>query len=119
MKINKKIIAFSNLFFLLFLCNCLQSSAALFGPAVITGAKTGNIYHAAASYSSNKIMKKQFGMTSGEYVQNILSQNFYTNKVNLTINEKNLLENKRLLVNFNNKDNEYDEFISAVKKILK
>jgi len=119
MKINKKIITISHMLLLLLLCNCLQSSAALFGPAAITGAKSGNIYHAAASYTSNNIIKKKFGKTPAEYVKNIVTQHFYLNKVNPIIFEKNIIENKKLLVDFNNKDNEYDVFISAVKKTLK
>ena len=119
MKINKKIIAISHMLFLLLLCNCLQTSAALFGPAAITGAKSGNIYHAAASYTSNNIMKKQFGKTPAEFVKNIVTQRFYLDKVNPIIFERNLIENKKLLVDFNNKDNEYDVFVSAVKKTLK
>ena len=39
--------------------------------------------------------------------------------VHAKIFEKNIIENKKLLVDFNNKDNEYDVFISAVKKTLK
>ena len=119
MKINKKINTISYLFFLLLLCNCLQSSAVLFGPAAITGAKTGNIYHAAASYTSNNVIKKKFGNTPMEYIENILTKDYYISKVNIEINEKNELNNKELLVNLDNNDDEYNEFISAIKNMLK
>ena len=49
---NKKIFI---LLSLLILTNCASPGTAFLGP-VITGAKTGSIYQASISYSSNKVM---------------------------------------------------------------
>tara|TARA_B100001063_G_scaffold198559_1_gene191161 strand:+ start:756 stop:1064 length:309 start_codon:yes stop_codon:yes gene_type:complete len=49
----KKILILSYLFLL---TNCTAPSSALLGP-IFTGAKTGSIYQASLSYSSNKIIK--------------------------------------------------------------
>ena len=46
------------MFILIMLSNCVGSSASLLGPA-ITAVKTGNVYHAGLSYTSNNIIKKK------------------------------------------------------------
>ena len=49
-------IKFLKLFFLLFfLNNCSTPSTALLSP-IITGVKTGSVYQASLSYSSNKML---------------------------------------------------------------
>ena len=42
---------------LLLLTNCATPTSALLGP-IFTGAKTGSIYQASLSYSSNKIIRE-------------------------------------------------------------
>ena len=42
---------------LIFLTNCSTPSTALLGP-IFTGAKTGSVYQASISYSSNVVIKK-------------------------------------------------------------
>jgi len=50
----KNILIFCCLFFL---TNCVTPSSALLGP-IFTGAKTGSIYQASLSYSTNKIIRE-------------------------------------------------------------
>jgi len=45
------------LFSLILLSNCTTPSSALLGP-IFTGAKTGSIYQASISYSSNIVLNK-------------------------------------------------------------
>ena len=66
---NKKIITFY-LLLLFLLTNCIQTGASLLGPS-ITVAKTGNIYQAGLSYSTNKIIESQTGKTTSEHIMNL------------------------------------------------
>jgi len=51
---NRKLII---VIYLLFLNSCATPGSALLGP-IITGAKTGSIYHASISYSTGRIMNE-------------------------------------------------------------
>ena len=89
--------------------NCIQSTVSLIGP-VITGVKTGNIYHSGISYASNTIIKNKFGNTPIEYIERILNE----------VPDKKIdSKNKKSSQNLANNEAEYIDFISAVKKILK
>ena len=48
---------FKFIFLFLFLNNCTSTGTALFSP-IITGVKTGNVYQASLSYSSNKMINE-------------------------------------------------------------
>tara|TARA_B100000787_G_scaffold149859_1_gene122042 strand:- start:601 stop:876 length:276 start_codon:yes stop_codon:yes gene_type:complete len=74
-----------------FLNGC-AANVALIAPAY-TLANTGNVYHAGASYASNKAIKKITGKTTTENIKSI------------TNNKKN---------KFQDKEN-YDEFFALVK----
>jgi len=60
----KKKLLFSFFLFLV-LTNCANPGTALLGP-ILTGAKTGSIYQASLSYTTNQIVKK----ASLEYKKN-------------------------------------------------
>ena len=128
MKYKKKIFKICCLFSLVILSNCAQSTIAMLGPAM-TGAKTGNVYQSGFSYASSNIIKKQFGQSPTEYIKDKLTQidkkkNKLTqidnkDKTNLTTGEKNNLKNAKLSLNLKNNDTRHDDFMSAVKAILK
>ncbi len=64
MEIKKKILG---LILLLFLNNCVQSSAMV-GPA-ITLASSGNIYQAGFSFGASKKVEEETGMTATELLK--------------------------------------------------
>ena len=97
---------------------CIQSSASLFGPAM-TVAKTGNIYQGGFSYVSNNVIKEKLGKSPSEYVSDILYKNSYTDKPVFIANERKKIKDKKILLISENSNNNYDEFLNAVKKILK
>ena len=115
---KKKFFTIYCLLSLIILSNCVQSTAALFGPA-ITGAKTGNIYHSGLSYASSNIIKQQFGQSPTEYVKNKLTIIKNKDKASLVTNKKNHFKSKQLSLNLKNNDIQYNNFVNAVKKTLK
>ena len=125
----KKILFVINLCLLMLLNNCVQSTATLFGPA-FTAAKTGSLYQAGLSYSSNNILKKQLGKDPSTYVRDLFVQNFNQNKPTNTVKVKyQTISTDYTLISENNKDDyvknskndedDYTEFMIAVKKTLK
>jgi hypothetical protein len=110
----KKIIIFPFLL-LITMNNCATSTASLLGPA-LTGIKSGNVYHSGISYTSSKIIKNQLGKNPTEFVTSFLIQKPITSKAtNIKRNIKNIEYTK----NYRDIDNEYSEFVIAVKKMLK
>ncbi len=87
---------FKNLYlflFLIFLNNCVQSTAMV-GPTA-TFISTGNIYHAGASFGANKAVEKETGMTTSEIITNQV-----VNKSKNNVNKE--LENSiKILVDLN------------------
>ena len=123
MKIKKKIFIICYIAFLPILNGCVQSTVSLFGPA-IAGAKTGNIYQAGFSYASNSVIKRELGQSPGEYVQNLLINNSNKSEASFAINSFpiNKIEkpkNIKISTNSENNNNDYNEFLSSVKKMLK
>ena len=64
----KKVIL--GIFFTVFLSGCAQN-AALLGP-IYTLTSTGNIYHAGASYGSNRVITSLTGKSTGENVKELI-----------------------------------------------
>ena len=118
MKFSKKTSSIIFVCSLLLLNNCVQSTAALFGPA-LTIAKTGNIYQAGLSYGSNNILKKHIGKDPSIYVKDTLIKNFNQNKTVNTVQVKYVPRNPRYQLASNYNEDEYIKFITAVKKVLK
>ena len=118
MKFKKKIINICTILLLVLLTNCVQATASLFGPA-ITVSQTGNIYHAGLSYVSNDIIKQQLGKTPIEYVTDIVIKDFSKNEPDIILAKKKQPDDKKILSNSVNNDYDYNEFLSAVKKVLK
>jgi len=140
--LKKKIFTLCSLLCLTILNNCVQPGAALFGPA-ITVAKTGNIYQAGFSYTSNKIVKEKLGISPLSYVSEILTQDNIKddssiltqdhkknnlsvstqdsekNDLDASIKSKKISNNKKLTLNYNNVQNDHKNFLIAVKKLLK
>jgi hypothetical protein len=117
MKKNKINFVIYCLLFLPMLNGCIQSSASLFGPA-ITVAKTGNIYQAGFSYASNNVIKKEFGKSPTEYVRGVLNKNSYTSELVFIASEKKNIEDTKFSLISENSNNNYEEFLGAVKKML-
>ena len=103
---------------LIILNNCVATSASLLGPA-ITVVKTGNVYQAGLSYTSSNIIKKQFGLTPEEYVKNVLNYDSHKDGLILALNKSNKLKNIELSLSSKNNEHAYDDFLKAVKKVLK
>ena len=61
---------------LLFLTNCATPTSALLGP-IFTGAKTGSIYQASLSYSSNRIINELRNIEKKSNVANTELKDFY------------------------------------------
>ena len=139
MNVLKKILFVINVCFLMLLNNCVQSTATLFGPA-FTAAKTGSVYQAGLSYGSNSFLKKQLGKDPAVYVKDLFAQNFNQNKPTDTVKRKDPTDivkrkdptdivkrkdptksKKYTLIseNVENDENDYAEFMMAVKKTLK
>ena len=102
---------------LLLLSNCVQSTTALFGPAVTLG-QTGNIYHGGLSYISSDIIRKQTGKNPIEYVKDIVINSAKKNKPNHIVTIKKNLLIEQTSLNIENNDDAYNSFVSAVKKNL-
>ena len=118
MNLKKKITPIYYIIVLLMLCNCVQTTTALFGPA-ITINKTGNVYHAGLSYVSNDIIKDRIGKTPTEFIRDNILNKSQTKKSDQMHNGNNaLIDKKKLLVSTNN-EAEHESFINALKKILK
>ena len=118
MQLNKKKILFLYLLFLPMLNGCVASSQALLAP-LLTGASTGNTYQAGFSYVSNSIIKENFGKTPTEYVTSIIIKNSGRNKPITEKNKKKKIKNKESAINLKNSNKDYNEFIVAVKNLLK
>ena len=116
MKFKKKIINICSILLLVLLTNCVQATASLFGPA-ITVSQTGNVYQAGLSYISNDIIKQRLGKTPIEYVKDIVIKDFSKSEPDITLVIKKQPDDKINLLNSVN--NDYNEFIIAVKKVLK
>jgi hypothetical protein len=118
MKLKKKKFILCCLSFLFILNGCIQTPVAFIGPA-ITVSQTGNVYQAGLSYISNDVIKKELGKTPIEYVKDIMVKSpkkIEPGQVQTLTNQFNYEQGLSSSVN-NNKD--YDEFLNAVKKILK
>ena len=125
----KKILFVISLCLLMLLNNCVQSTATLFGPA-FTAVKTGSLYQAGLSYSSNNILKKQLGKDPSTYVRDLFVQSFNQNKPTNTVKVKyQTISTHYTLISendeddyveiFENDEDDYTEFMMAVKKTLK
>ena len=125
----KKILFVISLCFLMSLNNCVQTTATLFGPA-FTAAKTGSLYQAGLSYSSNNILKKHLGKDPSTYVRDLFVQSFNQNKPTNTVKVKyQTISTHYTLISendeddyveiFENDEDDYTEFMMAVKKTLK
>ena len=113
------------MFALMMLSNCAGTSASLLGP-LITATKTGNVFQAGLSYTSNGIIKNQLGSTPGEYVINLLkqdsdedTQNPYEDGLIFSINKSNKLKNIELSLKSKNNEPTYGDFLKAVERVLK
>ena len=62
---------------LLLLTNCTTPTSALLGP-IFTGAKTGSIYQASLSYSSNKIIRDLRELEKKKIINNTEFKDFFT-----------------------------------------
>jgi len=118
MKIRKKVLITCYLLGLTILNNCIQNSSALFGPA-FTVAKTGNVYQGGISYVSNTVIKDQLGKNPIEYVKEIFIQEPDKIEKNLLIDSNKIINNTKVSLNYTNNENDYINFINAVKKNLK
>ena len=126
MKLKKKNYIICYLALLSLLSGCAQPTASLLG-SVFTGAKTGNLYNAGLSFASNGAIKKSFGKTPAEYMADLLIQDSKTKKPNAVVNSEPhivvIKERKpeiiKISIKTENDNNNYNEFLSSVKKILK
>ena len=116
MNLKKKIFITCYFFLFLLMSNCLQTSAFL-GP-VMTTAKTGNIYQGGLSYVSNTVIKNKLGESPQEFIKKILTQESNENGLIIAMKEKKIKVIKNFLDSEDSEDN-FNEFISAVKKTLK
>ena len=69
----KKILILSLLFLL---TNCTTPTSAFLGP-IFTGAKTGSIYQASLSYSSNKIIRNLREIEKNQFINNTELKDFF------------------------------------------
>ena len=87
--------------------NCVQSTAALFGPA-LTIAKTGNIYQAGLSYGTNHVVQRATGKSPIQHISEFLDpQNEHEGNL-ATIVKKNI-KNTKLKIK-----KQQSDFVSAV-----
>ena len=92
---------FLNLFILLFLTGCFQSTAMV-GPTM-TLVSTGNVGQAFGAFATNKAVEEETGLQTHEFIakkveeQQIKSKD---NKINRELSEilKNNLENKQIVI---------------------
>ena len=73
---------------LILLTNCATPSSALLGP-IFTGAKTGSIYQASISYSTNKIIRELRELEKTNVINSTELKDFYisTFKGNLELTD--------------------------------
>ena len=119
--ITKKILLIiCYLSFLPVLNSCVQSTASLpfFAPA-LTAARTGSIYQGGLSYASNNVIKKQLGKTPTEYVKDILIKNSYIDKHSNAAGNNDDIKNIGFSQNAVNIEDEHNDFVNAIKKVLK
>jgi len=62
--------------FLFLLTNCTTPTSAFLGP-IFTGAKTGSIYQASLSYSSNKIIRDLRKLEKKKFTSNTELKDFF------------------------------------------
>ena len=74
----KKILIFSCLFLL---TNCATPHSAFLGP-IFTGAKTGSVYQASISYSTNKILRDFREFEKKNIINNTELKDFYISTLN-------------------------------------
>jgi len=117
MKYKKKLITISKILSLMMLTNCVMTTTSLFGPA-LTVSQSGNIYHAGASFVSSNVIKKEFGKTPIEFIENIISQKPIKNETSYLMTENKQLKEKKLDLSFSKNENSYSDFMSAVNKTL-
>tara|TARA_Y100001970_G_C13976314_1_gene720803 strand:- start:60 stop:398 length:339 start_codon:yes stop_codon:yes gene_type:complete len=92
---------FFNIFILLFLTGCFQSTAMV-GPTM-TLVSTGNVTHALGAFVTNKAVEEETGMQTHEFIakkveeQNIKKKDSRINK-KLSVMLENNLKNKQLLI---------------------
>jgi len=98
--------------------NCGPSTVSLFAPA-ITASQTGNIYQTGFSYTSNNIIKKKLGKTPIEYMRDVVIRKPNKDKPVFVIMKKNQIKNTHFTENLEDSKNEYNNFLKAVKKVLK
>jgi len=99
MKNNKKIIFI--LLNLSLLCSCVQSTAFL-GPS-ITLASTGNIYQASLQYGTGKVIEKETGKDTVEYISSLLNPPVEKNfKENFVILIENRIKETRKIISLKN-----------------
>ena len=118
MKLKKKIFAFYYVSFLIILNGCVQTPVALLGPA-ITVNQTGNVYQAGISYVSNNIIQEKLGKTPIDFVRDILVKAPKKNEPGQIVTLTNQFNYKQVLSSSDNINKDYNEFLIAVKKILK
>ena len=115
-KIKKIII--SPFLLLIILNGCATSSVSLLGPA-LTGVKSGSIYQTGISYTSSNIIKNQLGAHPTEIITKLLIKEPTTSKATNITNIKKNVKNIKYTRNYRDIDNDYSEFVIAVKKMLK
>ena len=62
--------------FLFLLTNCTTPTSAFLGP-IFTGARTGSIYQASLSYSSNKIIRNLREIEKNQFINNTELKDFF------------------------------------------
>jgi hypothetical protein len=116
---NKIILPF---LFLVLLSNCVTPTASLFGPAV-TGLKSGSIYQSGFSYASNNIIEKKLGISPTKFITKFLDENLDKSESESTFidtgNRKKETKNIKFVQNLKDIENEHNNFVKAVKKMLK
>ena len=114
---NKNILPF---LFLVLLSNCVTSTASLFGPAV-TGLKSGSIYQSGLSYASNNIIEKKLGISPTKFITKFLDENLDKSESTFVDigNRKKETKNIKFVQNLKDIENEHNNFVKAVKKMLK
>jgi len=114
---NKNILPF---LFLVLLSNCVTPTASLFGPAV-TGLKSGSIYQSGLSYASNNIIEKKLGISPTKFITKFLDENLDKSESTFVDigNRKKETKNIKFVQNLKDIENEHNNFVKAVKKMLK
>ena len=104
--------------------NCVTPTASLFGPAV-TGLKSGSIYQSGLSYASNNIIEKKLGISPTKFITKFLDENLDKSESESestfidTGNRKKETKNIKFVQNLKDIENEHNNFVKAVKKMLK